>query len=717
MGVADPTMFTRLSTKLSAAKGVRAFTNAPPSIAATGNLLLDDHKLAAAIGPDVWATFKDARESGAAVDKKTANSVADALKDFAFAHGAVNYAHWFSPIRTDGNQALNGIKHDSFIDLDFGSPEIIKPIVEDFSGAKLFFNETDGSSFPNGGLRDTHTAAAYMSWDRTSPPFIKGDTLYIPASFLAWTGAALDEKTPLLRSQNAIDQEGVRLLRHLGDNDTQKVVSNVGWEQEFFIVDRAMWLERPDLIASGRTLLGQQPPRGQQSSANYFSRLAPRIKALMDDWCNAQIEVGICSNVFHNEVAPGQHEQSPVFSLTNVAADQNILAMELLNDIAAEHDLVPLYHEKPFAGINGSGKHANWGLNTDSGKNLYAPGKTSETQADFTTFTTALAHAITQHGDILRCGIATAGNDHRLGAQEAPPAILSLYTGYDIAAAFKSVAFDGAALDCYGAPPTMIKSGTPNVADIAGAPEDRNRTAPIPFCGNRFEFRAVGSSQNIAFPLAVLNTAVADGCARISDKIEAGSAPRDAVAAVLADNWHGIFNGDGYSEEWQVEAAERGLLNLKTTPEAWATFDAPKNKALFEKFGVLSEAEVVARKNVALDSYSMTIEIEGGALLKMLDTAVMPALAKDLDNYTTFDAGVDREGLYSEVASGTNVLRTALQGIPEGEQAAADYCMSTLKPAMEAVRVSTDQAENLCENWPYPSYQDLVFNHQTEAAL
>jgi len=709
-------MFTRLSSKLSAAKGVRKFT-APPSIAATGNLLLDDHKLAAAIGPDVWATFKDARESGAAVDKKTANSVADALKDFAFAHGAVNYAHWFSPIRTDGNQALNGIKHDSFIDLDFGSPEIIKPIVEDFSGAKLFFNETDGSSFPNGGLRDTHTAAAYMSWDRTSPPFIKGDTLYIPASFIAWTGAALDEKTPLLRSQNAIDQEGLRLLRHLGDQNTEKVVSNVGWEQEFFIVDRAMWLERPDLIASGRTLLGQQPPRGQQSSANYFSRLAPRIKALMDDWCNAQIEVGICSAVFHNEVAPGQHEQSPVFSLTNVAADQNILAMELLNDIAAEHDLVPLFHEKPFAGINGSGKHANWGLNTDTGKNLFAPGKTSETQADFTTFTTALAHAITQHGDILRCGIATAGNDHRLGAQEAPPAILSLYTGYDIAAAFKSVAFDGAALDCYGAPPTMIKSGTPNVADIAGAPEDRNRTAPIPFCGNRFEFRAVGSSQNIAFPLAVLNTAVADGCARISDKIEAGSAPRDAVAAVLADNWHGIFNGDGYSEEWQIEAAERGLLNLKTTPEAWATFDAPKNKSLFEKFGVLSEAEVIARKNVALDSYSMTIEIEGGALLKMLDTAVMPALAKDLENYKAFDAGVDREGLYSEVASGTNALRTALQGIPEGEQAAADYCMSTLKPAMEAVRISTDQAENLCENWPYPSYQDLVFNHQTEAAL
>jgi len=705
-----------IASRQSATRSVRGFST-PPSIAATGQLLLNDQKLAAAVGPDVWATFKDARESGAAVDKKTGNAIADALKDFAFAHGAVNYAHWFSPVRHNESEALNGIKHDSFIDLDFGSSEIIKPIVEDFSGTKLFFNETDGSSFPNGGLRDTHTAAAYMSWDRTSPPFVKGDTLYIPSSFIAWTGAALDEKTPLLRSQNAIQNEGLRLLRHLGDNDTQKVVSCVGWEQEFFIVDRSMWLERPDLISCGRTLIGAAAPRGQQSSANYFSRLHPRIKALMDDWCNAQIEVGICSNVFHNEVAPGQHEQSPVFSLTNVAADQNILAMELLNDIAAEHDLVPLYHEKPFAGINGSGKHANWGLNTDTGKNLYAPGKTAETQGDFCTFTTALAHAITQHADVLRCSIATAGNDHRLGAQEAPPAILSLYTGNELAAAMKGVAFDGAALDCYGAPPTMIASGTPNVSDIAGAPEDRNRTAPIPFCGNRFEFRAVGSSQNIAFPLAVLNTAVADGCAAISDKVEAGASPRDAVAAVLADNWHGVFNGDGYSDEWAAEAAERGLLNLKTTPEAWATFDAPKNVALFEKYGVFSAAETGARKNIALDAYTMSIEIEGSSLLKMLDTAVMPALAKDLDNYKNFDAGVDRASLYASVASGTNALRTALDGVPEGEQAAADYCVGTLKPAMDHVRVATDQAENLCEDWPYPSYQDLLFNHQTEAAL
>eukprot|EP00656_Telonema_subtile_P021866 TRINITY_DN2290_c0_g1_i1.p1 TRINITY_DN2290_c0_g1~~TRINITY_DN2290_c0_g1_i1.p1 ORF type:complete len:701 (+),score=206.28 TRINITY_DN2290_c0_g1_i1:81-2183(+) len=691
------------------------FSSAPHTIAAAGSRCLDDAKLAAAVGPDVWATFKDARDSGAPCDKKTANAIADAMRDFAYSHGAVNYAHWFSPVRGAPIEALNGLKHDSFIDLDFGSSEVIKPVKEDFSGAKLFFNETDGSSFPNGGTRDTHTAAAYMSWDRMSPAFINNDTLYIPASFVAWTGAALDEKTPLLRSQNAINEQGLRLLRHLGDNDTKKVVSNVGWEQEFFFIDREMWLERPDLIASGRTLLGAPPARGQQTSANYFSRLHPRVKSCMDDWCNAQIEAGICSSVFHNEVAPGQHEQSPVFSLTNVASDQNVLAMELLNDIASEHNLVALFHEKPFAGINGSGKHSNWGLNTDTGKNLYAPGKTAETQADFTAFVTALAHAITQHGDVLRCSIATAGNDHRLGAQEAPPAILSLYTGEHLGDALKAVAFDGKDLACYDPQGQLVDFGCTNTAPLTGAQEDRNRTAPIPFCGNRFEFRAVGSSQNISFPLAVLNTAVADGLNTISNKIEAGSSPRDAVAAVLADNWHGVFNGNGYSEEWQVEAAERGLLNLKDTPTSWARFDLPKNTELFEKYGVFTPAETTARKNIALDGYAMHIEIEGNALLKMLDTAVMPVLAQDLENYANFDVGVDRASLYKKVAAGTNVLRDVLGGIPEGEQEAADYCASTVRPAMDAVREVTDQAENLCENWPFPSYQELLFNHQNEA--
>jgi len=705
---------TRLAARQILGAQRRAFST-PASIAAAGRLCLDDAKLAAAVGPDTWAAFKDARSSGAPCDKKTANAVAEAMKEWAFSHGAVNYAHWFSPVRGAPIEALNGLKHDSFIDLDFSSKEIIKPVKEDFSGSKLFFNETDGSSFPNGGTRATHTAAAYMSWDRMSPVFVKGDTLYIPASFVAWTGAALDEKTPLLRSQNAINEQGLRLLRHLGDTDAQQVVSNVGWEQEFFFVDREMWLQRPDLIASGRTLLGAEPPRGQQLSTNYFTRVQPRIKACLDDWCNAQIEAGICSAVFHNEVAPGQHEQSPVFSLTNVASDQNILAMELLNDIASDHNLVTLYHEKPFAGINGSGKHSNWGLNTDTGKNLYAPGKTSETQADFTAFVTALTHAITQHADVLRCSIATAGNDHRLGAQEAPPAILSLYTGVNMEAKLKGVAFEGADLACYAPSGKEVDYGCTNTAPIVGAEEDRNRTAPIPFCGNRFEFRAVGSSQNISFPLAVLNTAVADGLDTISNKIEAGSSPRDAVAAVLADNWHGIFNGDGYSQEWQDEAAERGLLNLKDSAKAWATFDLPKNVELFEKFKVFTAAETVARKNIALEAYSMQIDIEARALLKMLDSQVMPALANDLATYENFDTGVNRKALYSKVADGTNALRDAIQGQPEGEQAAADYAADVLRPAMDEVREVTDQAEDLCSNWPFPSYQDMVFNHQNEA--
>jgi glutamine synthetase len=707
---------TRLVARQLLATNSRAYsTPAPASIAAAGRLCLDDAKLAAAVGPDAWAAFKDARASGAPCDKKTANAVADAMKDFAFQHGAVNYAHWFSPVRGAPIEALNGLKHDSFIDLDFGSKEIIKPVKEDFSGSKLFFNETDGSSFPNGGTRDTHTAAAYMSWDRMSPAFVKDDTLYIPASFVAWTGAALDEKTPLLRSQNAINEQGLRLLRHLGDNDAQQVVSNVGWEQEFFFVDRDMWLQRPDLIACGRTLLGADPARGQQLSTNYFTRLHPRIKAAMDDWCNAQIESGICSSVFHNEVAPGQHEQSPVFSLTNVASDQNVLAMELLNDIASEHNLVALYHEKPFAGINGSGKHSNWGLNTDTGKNLYAPGKTEETKADFTAAVTALAHAITQHADVLRCSIATAGNDHRLGAQEAPPAILSLYTGHNLAEAFEGVAFNGDELACYHAKGKMVDFGCTNTPPLEGAAEDRNRTAPIPWCGNRFEFRAVGSSQNISFPMAVLNTAVADGMHTISTKIESGMSARDAVGEVLKDNWHGIFNGDGYSQEWQEEAAKRGLLNLKDTAKSWATFDLPKNVELFEKYGVFSAQETTARKNVALESYAMHIDIEAKSMLKMLDTGVMPALANDLAAYTNFDAGVDRKTLYAQVASKTNGLRDAIAGIPEGEQAAADYCADVLRPAMDAARDVTDQAEDLCANWPYPSYQDLVFNHQNEA--
>merc|ERR1712199_43049 len=498
-----------------------------------------------------------------------------------------------------------------------------------------------------------------------SPVFVKGDTLYIPASFVAWTGAALDEKTPLLRSQNAINEQGLRLLRHLGDTDAQQVVSNVGWEQEFFFVDREMWLQRPDLIASGRTLLGAEPPRGQQLSTNYFTRVQPRIKACLDDWCNAQIEAGICSAVFHNEVAPGQHEQSPVFSLTNVASDQNILAMEMLNDIASDHNLVALYHEKPFAGINGSGKHSNWGLNTDTGKNLYAPGKTSETQADFTAFVTALTHAITQHADVLRCSIATAGNDHRLGAQEAPPAILSLYTGVNMEAKLKGVAFEGADLACYAPSGKEVDYGCTNTAPIVGAEEDRNRTAPIPFCGNRFEFRAVGSSQNISYPLAILNSAVAESMGVLADAIEGGKSPRDAVADMLKEHWAIIFNGDGYSDEWPVEAASRGLPNLRNTVDAVETLNSEKNQKLFESQGVFTPTELAARQEIMFEKYTNDIFIEANCLLDMMETGVLPACAKDLKNYAGSDLGSKRAAIYKQLEAATEDLQEKYENLPD----------------------------------------------------
>merc|ERR1711871_855052 len=495
----------------------------PPQLSCLNENKFGWPEIKEAVSADVYSKFQAAVADGSSLDKQTANALADAMKNWAMERGCTNYAHWFSPVRGEPIQALNGMKHDSFVDLDFSDASVIKPMTTGFSGSQLFFNETDGSSFPNGGLRATHTAAAYNSWDRVSPCFAYGDTLYIPSAFVAWTGAALDHKTPLLRSEQAINKEGMRLLKHLGDSDATQVVANVGWEQEFFVVDREMYLKRPDLQMTGRTVLGALPARNQQTDMNYFGPMCPRVKALMEEVTTELHKVGCSMKVYHNEVAPGQHEFSPIFSLTNIANDQNILAMELLNDIASDHNLVALYHEKPFAGINGSGKHSNWGLNTDTGKNLYAPGKTSETQADFTAFVTALTHAITQHADVLRCSIATAGNDHRLGAQEAPPAILSLYTGVNMEAKLKGVAFEGADLACYAPSGKEVDYGCTNTAPIVGAEEDRNRTAPIPFCGNRFEFRAVGSSQNISFPLAVLNTAVADGLDTISNKIEAGS--------------------------------------------------------------------------------------------------------------------------------------------------------------------------------------------------
>lgn len=693
----------------------RSMCSLPPALAAAGTNSFGWPEIKEAVSADTYSKFRAAVADGSAMDKASANELAGAMKSWAMERGAVCYSHWFSPVRGEPIQSLNGMKHDSFVDLDFGSAEVVKPMTVGFSGSQLFFNETDGSSFPNGGLRATHTAAAYNSWDRISPCFVYGDTLYIPSAFVAWTGAALDHKTPLLRSQEAINKEGMRLLKHLGDTTAENVVSNVGWEQEFFVVDRDMYLKRPDLQYCGRTVLGALPARNQQTDMNYFGPMAPRVKALMEEVTAELHKVGCSMKVYHNEVAPGQHEFSPIFSLTNIANDQNQLSMQMTNEIAARHNLVVLYHEKPFAGINGSGKHNNWGLNTDSGKNLYAPGKTAESQADFAAFVTALTYAINQHGDAIRCSIATAGNDHRLGAQEAPPAIISLYTGAIMEQHLAAIK-DGGSLEGYADDGKPVNFGSNAMQTISGAGEDRNRTAPMPFCGNRFEFRAVGSSQNIAFPLAVLNTAVADGCAAISDKIEGGMSPRDAVAEVLSDNWRAIFNGNGYSDEWPVEAAKRGLLNLKNTPEALATFASEKNQILFEKHGVFTKEETVARSETLHEQYIAQVSMEASTMLEMMDTGIIPACAEDLKVYEGTTMGGDRASLYGDMTKATDALRAKLDDVPEGEHEAATYIAESLIPAMNAVREMADTAEKKCNRdlWPFPTYGEVLYTHHTE---
>lgn len=611
------------------------------------------------------------------------------------------------------------------MDLDYGHPNTLKPILggaNTFDGTKLFFSETDGSSFPNGGMRSTHVAAAYMSWDKTSPPYVRNGTLNIPSAFMTYYGDALDHKTPLLRSQEAINREGIRLLRHLGDTTAKQVVSNVGCEQEYFLIDRDHYNARPDLVMSGRMLFGSISEREQEGCEQYFGPPNPRASAFMAAVSAEALKMGISLNVFHNEVAPSQHELSPVFNLTNVAADQNVLIMEMMKEIAASQGLAVLLHEKPFAGINGSGKHSNWGLNTDSGKNLFKPGKKEETQIDFVASVAALAYALNNHGDVLRCGVACAGNDHRLGAQEAPPAVISLYTGLKLEAHLENIANNGGELAGYNpsAQEEDLSFGTNAVECVPASAEDRNRTAPFPFCGNRFEFRAVGSSQNIAMPLTFVNTAVAAGFSALSDKIEGGLSARDAVAELLQENSNVIFNGDGYSPDWLVEAERRGLPNLTDATRALATLDSDKNKQVFAEQQVLKPHELEARKDVLLGEVANTLLIEAKTGLRMVETGYMPAFAADLKAYADVDLqSGDRRATYEAVQNQAAELSSAIGAYPHdgSAQEQAEYASDVIRPTMAALREFVDRGELLCDSAliPYSGYQSILFDHQSLA--
>jgi len=689
----------------------------PPALANLSANVFNDDAQREHMSPTAYNAFQSSIKTGEEIPKDTGKEIAASLMEWAMQRGAVNFSHVFYPMRG----AKSGTKTDAFIDLDFGDKKALKDIQCSFDISKLWMSETDGSSFPNGGLRATHTAAAYMVADKSSNPYVKDDTLYIPSAFVTWNGDALDWKTPLLRSQEAVNIEAVRLLKNLGYDDVNEVYSNIGCEQEFFAIPRELAIERPDIVATGRTILGANPSRGQQLSDHYFGKINPRVKAFLVDFQEEMWKLGVSQVVYHNEVAPAQHEWSPIFSLANVAADQNILCMEVANDIGLKHGLAILNHEKPYADINGSGKHVNWGLNSDTGMNLFTTGKNDKSEASFIAFVAAVTYGLGNYAEAFRASVQGAGNDHRLGGHEAPPAIFSIYTGVGLGEHLDSVVSGGPLQGYnsgrYGA--KMIDTGARATGKVGGGAEDRNRTAPLPFCGNRFEFRAVGSDANVSLPTIVLNTTAAAGCAAISDLIEGGASVRDAVAQVLGDNMKCIFNGDGYSSEWHEEAEhERGLPNLKTTPDALLAFNSDKNKELFTKYKVYSEAELESVTNIFWERYMLDIEVEADTMLDMINQGVLPACGSDLRQYKKHhNLSGPRYAVYSDLATAIEALQTVRDAWPMDDHVEGSmYARDVVIPAMTAVRAIHDKAERLIATdlYPFPTYHEMLHNHQME---
>jgi glutamine synthetase len=576
-------------------------------------------------------------------------------------------------------------------------------------------------SFPSGGIRKTHTAAAYTSWDITSPPFVIDDVLFIPSAFIAWTGESLDLKTPLLRSNDAINKQALRLLRHLGDKETTHVNANVGWEQEFFVIDRDNFTQRLDLLQTGRTIFGNTPSLGQQTEKHYFGNMPKRVREYLRDVQKELWRLGIAEFTLHNEVAPSQYEICPIYHETNVSCDQNTLAMEVLESFALKHGLACLMHEKPFKGLNGSGKHNNWSLSTNNGDQLFSPGKTKFEQERFIVFLSCVSRALNHHGDIIRLGIANSGNDYRLGAQEAPPSIISLYTGHLLESHLKDILEKDAPLDGYGNKTELLNFGTNSILEIDRNIEDRNRTASFPLCSNRFEFRAVGSSQNIAWPLTMINTAVADSLSHLSDLIEGGKSIKNAVKEVLSENMKVVFNGNGYSKEWEQEANKRGLWNLPQTVDALDQLDSKKNQKLFESTKIFTKRELESRKEVLLENYIKSVMVEVDCMIKMVSTGFIPACFHDLKNLenskskTVQRAFESRDTLYSKLEEENSLLIAMYEKISHDDDLStqARYVSGTLKNQMNKVREIVDCIEKVLPNdlYPFPKYEQILYDH------
>lgn len=668
----------------------------------------------------VWRSLNATIERSHAIDPSIADTIALAIKTWAMEKGATHYTHWFQPLT--GSTAE---KHESFV-----MPTPDGSAISQFSGRDLIQGEPDASSFPSGGLRATFEARGYTAWDPTSPAFImhhpNGATLCIPTAFASWTGEALDLKTPLLRSMDALNASALRALRLFGDSDVLKVWSTVGAEQEYFLVDEEFAYRRPDLVMTGRTLFGAKPPRGQELEDHYFGSIPSRILTFMTEAEHQLYALGIPVKTRHNEVAPGQYEIAPIYEQSNLAADHQQLVMQVLKNTARRYGLMCLLHEKPFAGINGSGKHVNWSMSTDTGMNLLDPGDTPHENLLFLFFCSAVIRAVNVHQDLLRISVASASNDHRLGANEAPPAIMSIFLGNELSDVFDRLV-DGSKNNVRKRS-GLLGLGTPSLPSLPQHASDRNRTSPFAFTGNKFEFRAVGASQSISFPITVLNAIVAESIDVLGTAIEARIKKKQtfeaALQAVLKESYASnrviVFNGDGYSEKWHKEAAKRELLNLKTAIDAYEQLTSEKNLELFSRYNVLTHRELEARQEIMFDQYFKTINIEGETTEWVAQTQLLPGVLRYLSELNGSAIGLEAAiQLKDEIVNKVNILYLALNELRtrnaelggDDVYSKCQHMRDNVLPAMTSVRSAADALERLCsyEHWPLPGYREMLF--------
>ncbi len=686
-----------------------------------GCMVFNDDVMRERLPKEVYKSLTKTIATGRTIDASVADVVANAMKDWAIEKGATHYTHWFQPLT-----GVTAEKHDSFI-----SPVGSCKVIMEFSGKELIKGESDASSFPSGGLRATFEARGYTAWDPASYAFVKDGSLYIPTAFCSYTGEALDTKTPLLRSMDAVSAQGLRVLRFFGDTASKRLHTTVGAEQEYFIIDKNLFDERKDLQFAGRTLFGAPAPKGQELEDHYFGPLKSRISAFMADLDEELWRLGINSKTKHNEAAPSQHELAPIFATTNMAVDQNLLIMEYMKKIAEKHGLVCLLHEKPYAGVNGSGKHNNWSVSTDNGKNLLDPGRTPAENAKFLLILAAILKAVDDYQDLLRISVAHAGNDHRLGGNEAPPAIISVFLGEELDEIIRSIV-DGTAYRSTGA--GIMDLGIPSVPTFRKDTTDRNRTSPLAFTGNKFEFRMVGSSQNIAMPNIVLNTAVAESFRQFANVLEDAEDFDMAVAKLLKETFAAhmriIFDGNGYSEEWEKEAEARGLLNLPNSVDAFKLFDDEKNIRLFETHGVMSRTEIESRKEILFENYAKIVNIEALTMIEMASRDIIPAvnaylgevagvaatkraLSETIPCRVELDILEKLSALNEKAYDTTEKLKraeTAAARTADYIERAEAYCHKVL-PIMEKLRKIVDEMETMTssEYWPLPTYGDMMF--------